>query len=81
MNEVRAFYTESEKLVRFLNAAEKTKFLQLLDRLSKGSLFDNALHASYGSQFLTPRHLEESFRPYALQATAVANVVPGTVPP
>ncbi len=77
VNEVRAFYTESEKLVRFLSAADKAKFLQLLDRLAKGSLFDSALHASYGSQFLTTHQLEDSFRPSALQTTAVTATAPG----
>ena len=81
VNEVRAFYTESEKLVRFLNAADKAKFLQLLDRLSKGSMFDSALHATYGSQFMTIHQLEDAFRPYALQAPAVASAAPSLLAP
>ena len=81
VNEVRAFYTESEKLVRFLNAADKAKFLQVLDRLAKGSLFDSALHAAYGSQFMSTRQLEEAFRPYALQAPAVASAAPNVLQP
>ena len=48
--DVRAFYVESEKLVRFLNAADKVKFQLVLDALSKGSRFENALRAAYGSQ-------------------------------
>ena len=80
VNEVRAFYTESEKLVRFLNAADKAKFLQLLDRLAKGSLFENALHSAYGAQFPSPHQLEETFRPYALQPT-VASAAPGVALP
>ena len=77
VNEVRAFYTESEKLVRFLSAADKPKFLQLLDRLAKGSLFENALHTSYGPQFASVHQLEEAFRPYATQPAAVANAGTG----
>ena len=81
VNEVRAFYTESEKLVRFLSAADKAKFVQLLDRLAKGSLFDSALHATYGSQFPSIHQLEESFKPYAMQDTAVASTVSSSNPP
>lgn len=66
VNEVLAFYTESEKLVRFLNAADKTKFLTLLDSLARGSLFENALHTAYGTLYPTPAQLEAGFRPYAV---------------
>ena len=68
---VLAFYVESEKLVRFLSAADKTKFLQLLDGLSKGSLFENALHNAYGTRFPSPHLLEEEFQPIAIQQAAV----------
>ena len=64
---VQAFYAESEKLVRFLSAADKSKFLQLLDSLSKGSLFENALHNAYGSRFPSPHALEREFQPVATQ--------------
>lgn len=66
VNEVLAFYTESEKLVRFLNAADKTKFLALAEALARGSLFENALHSAYGTLYPTPTQLEASFRPYAV---------------
>lgn len=66
VNEVLAFYTESEKLVRFLNAADKTKFQALLDALARGSLFENALHTAYGTLYPTPAQLEAGFRPYAV---------------
>ncbi len=66
VNEVVAFYTESEKLVRFLNAADKTKFLVLMDALARGSLFENALHTAYGTTYPSPAQLEAAFRPYAV---------------
>ena len=76
VKDVLAFYVESEKLVRFLNSADKTKFLVLLDALSRGSLFENALHTAYGAQFPTPSQLEVAFRPYAVQpTTSGANTV------
>ena len=67
VTEVHSFYIESEKLVRFLNAADKTKFQALLTSLSQGSLFENALHGAYGLLYPTPHQLEEAFKPYALQ--------------
>ena len=70
VKDVLPFYTESEKLVRFLNAADKSKFQVMLDALAKGSLFENALHGAYGSQFPSPHQLEESFKPYAIQTAS-----------
>ena len=67
--EVLAFYVESEKLVRFLNATDKTKFQAMLDALARGSLFENALHGAYGLQYPSAHQLEEAFKPYAIQAT------------
>lgn len=66
VSEVLAFYTESEKLVRFLNTTDKTRFLSLTEALARGSLFENALHLSYGMFYSTPTQLEAVFRPYAV---------------
>ena len=70
--EVHAFYIESEKLVRFLNSADKNKFQLMLDALAKGSLFENALHGAYGMQYPSLHQLEEAFRPYAIQPVTTA---------
>ena len=72
VREVLAFYTESEKLVRFLNAADKTKFQAMLEMLAHGSLFENALHNAYGALYPTPHLLEEAFKPYAVQPASGA---------
>ena len=79
--EVHSFYIESEKLVRFLNAADKTKFQALLTGLAQGSLFENALHGAYGLLYPTPHQLEEAFKPYALQdaPTATPAAPPGVL--
>ncbi len=74
VKEVLAFYTESEKLVRFLNAADKTKFQAMLDLLAHGSLFENALHNAYGTLYPTPHLLEEAFKPYAIQPVPTAPI-------
>lgn len=70
--DVLAFYTESEKLVRFLNAADKGKFQAMFASLAQGSLFENALHNAYGTLYPTPHLLEDAFKPYAVQAVAGA---------
>ena len=76
VRDVLPFYIESEKLVRFLNAADKTKFQVMLDALAKGSLFENALHGAYGLQFPSPHQLEESFKPYAVQPVVATAMNP-----
>ncbi len=70
--EVIAFYTESEKLVRFLSAADKTKFQAMFTALARGSLFENALHGAFGTLYPTPHLLEEAFKPYAVQPAMAA---------
>ena len=62
---VSAFYHESERLVRFLVAADRTAFLALLDGVARGDSFDTALSRNYGSRFLDVAALETEFAPYA----------------
>ncbi len=62
---VSAFYHESERLVRFLVAADRTAFLALLDGVARGDSFDTALSRNYGSRFFDVAALETEFAPYA----------------
>ena len=62
---VSAFYHESERLVRFLVAADRTAFLVLLDGVARGDSFDTALSRNYGSRFSNVAALETEFAPYA----------------
>jgi hypothetical protein len=62
---VSAFYHESERLVRFLVAADRTAFLALLDAVARGESFDTALAHNYGSRFSDVTALETEFAPYA----------------
>ena len=78
VKEVLAFYIESEKLVRFLNAADKTRFQTMLDSLARGSLFENALHGAYGMQYPSAHQLEEAFKPYAVQPPTSAGAAAST---
>ncbi len=64
-SQISAFYHESERLVRFLVAADRTAFLALLDGVARGDSFDMALSRNYGSRFFDVAALETEFAPYA----------------
>jgi hypothetical protein len=63
--EVIAFYAESERLVRFLSAADKHKFSLFLEAMSKGARFESALDKTFGTTFFNLDALEKQFQPYA----------------
>jgi hypothetical protein len=62
---VETFYDESEKLVRFLAASDKSSFLSLLDALGRHQPFEIALPRHYAGKFGGMPVLEEKFREYA----------------
>ena len=64
--QVHVFYSESERLVRFLSAADKRGFGTLLEALAKGSRFDTALAKGFGSRFMNLDALEREFKAYAI---------------
>jgi hypothetical protein len=64
-DKVDAFYTESERLVRFLVASDKEKFLELLQLCAAGQPFDTALFHASGALFPSVAELEEKFVAYA----------------
>ena len=64
-HKVEVFYTESEKLVRFLGTEDKLKLVELVDLLSKGNRFESALWKSYGSRFASLDALQTEFKTYA----------------
>jgi hypothetical protein len=74
VRQVVAFYTESEKLVRFLNSVDKTKFQELLQALASGRMMDSALYGAYGSRFASLAALEAEFQPYAVQSANTLSV-------
>ena len=63
--QVRVFYDESERLVRYLIDADQAGFLALLDAIGNGEKFDTALSRNYGSQFFDVAALEKEFASYA----------------
>ena len=64
--QVGVFYSESERLVRFLSAADKRGFGALLEALAKGNRFDTALAKGFGSRFMNLDALEREFKAYAI---------------
>ena len=62
---VRIFYDESERLVRFLAAADKPSFLSLLDALARHQPLETVLPRLYSGRFANIAVLEEKFREYA----------------
>jgi len=62
---VETFYDESERLVRFLSATDKTSFLALLDALARHQPIETALARFYSGPFGNVVALEEKFRAYA----------------
>jgi hypothetical protein len=64
---VETFYDESERLVRFLASADKTRFLALLDALARHQPFDTTLLRIYAGEFASTAMLEEKFLDYAVK--------------
>jgi hypothetical protein len=61
------FYDESERLVRYLTAADPAAFRALLDDMGRGEQFDIALARHYASRFSDVAALEKQFLSYASQ--------------
>lgn len=64
-NEIATFYQESERLIRFLTAADPAAFRALLDSVARGEAFDTALSRHYAGRFFDVDALEKEFLPYA----------------
>jgi hypothetical protein len=62
---VAAFYDESQKLVRFLSAADRKGFVAFLDAMGKGALFETATRNHFGNRFLNLDAVEREFKGYA----------------
>jgi hypothetical protein len=62
---VETFYDESERLVRFLVATDKSGFLALLDALARHQPIEAVLPHFYPSYFANIAAMEDKFRDYA----------------
>ncbi len=63
--QVVTFYDESERLVRFLAATDKSSFLALLDTLARHQPFETVLPRLFPNNFTSVSMLEEKFRDFA----------------
>ncbi len=74
--EIKTFYEESERLVRFLSAADPAAFRLLLDSVARGESFDTALSRHYSGRFFDVDALEKDFLPYASKDAKTLAVSP-----
>jgi hypothetical protein len=65
--QVGVFYNESERLVRFLSAADKQGFNAFFEAISKGNRIETALNKGFGSRFMNLDALDHEFKIYATQ--------------
>jgi len=70
---VLTFYHESERLVRFLVAAEKRGFGLFLEAIAQGNRMETALSKGFGSRFPSLEVLEREFKAYATKDHAPAD--------
>lgn len=63
--EIKVFYQECERLVRFLAVTDTAAFRVLLDSVARGESFDTALSRHYSGRFFDVDALEKEFLPYA----------------
>ena len=74
--QIGVFYNESERLVRFLAAADSDRFRALLDAVGNGEAFDTALSRTYGGRFFDVAALETEFVSYASKDAKVPASAP-----
>ena len=63
--QVETFYDQSERLVRFLVARNRSEFLELLQLTANGETLETALTRTSKPTFSSLAALEEEFLPYA----------------
>jgi len=71
--QVGAFYGESQRLVRFLESADKRGFGVFLEAMSKGNKFETALNKGFGARFINLEALDREFKTYATQQNGLTN--------
>ena len=63
--QVESFYNESERLVRFLVAADRARLGEFIEASAKGESFERVVSLCYGSRFSDLSTLEAEFKEYA----------------
>ena len=70
--QVGTFYDESERLVRFLSAADKRGFGLFFEAMSKGNRFETALGKGFAGRWSGVEALEREFKAYAARDSGMA---------
>lgn len=74
--EIDTFYVESERLVRFLVAANPAGFRAFLDAMARGEPFDSALSRNYAGRFVDVAALDKEFYSYASKDAVASGLAP-----
>jgi len=73
VTQVGVFYSESERLVRFLTSTDKRGFGIFLEAMSKGNRVETALSKGFGTRFINLDSLDQAFKTYATQKNGSSN--------
>lgn len=69
---VTTYYDESERLVRYLVAADKAGFATFLAAMAQGNQFESALGKAFGGRFSGLETFERAFKDYATHEHATS---------
>ncbi len=67
IGQLRVFYQQSERLVRFLSATDRVAFARFLGHMADGNTFESALGKTFLTKFPTVTALERAFTKYVSQ--------------
>lgn len=70
--QVAVFYSESERLVRYLSGLDKRGFATFLEAMGKGNKIETALNKGFGGRFINLEALEQAFKTYATQTNGLS---------
>ncbi len=70
--QVKVFYNESERLVRFLSGIDKPGFATFLESMGRGNKIETALNKGFGGRFINLEALEQAFKTYATQTNGLS---------
>jgi hypothetical protein len=65
VEQVRTYYNQSERIVRFLSGVDKTGFHRFLEAMSMGNLFETAMLKGFPGRFANLETLEREVKDYA----------------
>jgi len=72
VTQVSTYYNESERLVRFLSAADRRGFLTFLESMAQGNRFETALMKGFPGKFASTDALDKVAKEYATKEHGTA---------